>query len=52
MMLVAKGRSVQRIQELLGVSASTVNTHVNHIYRKMDVHGRQEMLDFLERDAV
>lgn len=49
MTLVAKGRSSQRIQEILGVSASTVNTHVNHIYRKMGVHGRQEMLDLLER---
>ena len=49
MTLVAKGRSVQRIQEALGVTASTVNTHVNHIYRKLDVHSRQEMLDLLER---
>lgn len=51
MVLVAKGRSAQRIQEALGVSASTVNTHVNHIYRKMGVHSRQEMLDLIEGDS-
>lgn len=51
MTLIAKGRTSQRIQEVLELSASTVNTHVNHIYRKMDVHGRQEMIDVIERDA-
>ena len=50
MTLIGKGRSAQRIQEALDVSASTVNTHVNHIYRKMGVHSRQEMLDLLERE--
>ena len=50
MTLIAKGRSAQRIQEALEVSTSTVNTHVNHIYRKMGVHSRQEMLDLLERE--
>ena len=52
MMLVAKGRSSQRIQEALGVTASTVNTHINHIYRKMDVHGRQDMLDIIEGESL
>ena len=49
MTLVAKGRSVQRIQEALGIAASTVNTHISHIYRKLGVHSRQEMLDMLDR---
>ena len=48
MVLAAKGRSVQRIQEALGIAASTVNTHISHIYRKMDVHCRQEMLDLID----
>lgn len=51
MTLIAKGRSVQRIQETLGIAASTVNTHVGHIYRKMGVHSRQEMLDFIDSDG-
>lgn len=51
MMLVAKGRSTPRIQEALGVTSGTVNTHMSHIYRKLDVHDKQEMLDLLESVA-
>lgn len=49
--LAAKGRTMQRIQEELGISAGTANTHLNHVYRKLGVHDRQEMLDLLERKA-
>ena len=48
MVLVAKGRSAQKIQEMLGLSAGTVNTYLAHIYKKLDVHARQELLDLLE----
>jgi DNA-binding CsgD family transcriptional regulator len=51
MVLVAKGRTAQRIQEELGISAGTTNTHLNHVYRKLGVHDRQQMLDLLESDA-
>lgn len=52
MTLVANGHSAQRIRELLDISTSTVNTHVNHIYRKMDVHSRQEMIDIIDEHAA
>lgn len=39
------GRSRSRIAEMLSVSENTVNTHINHIYHKLDVHGYQEFLD-------
>ena len=48
MVLVAKGRTAQRVQEIMGISAGTVNTHLSHIYRKLGVHSKQEMLDKLE----
>lgn len=48
LMLVAKGRTTQRIQEELGISAGTVNTHLDHLYKKLDVHDRQQLLDLLE----
>ena len=48
MVLVAKGRSAQKIQEMLGLSAGTVNTYLARIYKKLDVHARQELLDLLE----
>lgn len=46
--LAAKGRTTQRIREELGISTGTVNTHLMHIYKKLDVHDRQQMLDMLD----
>lgn len=46
--LAAKGRSTQRIREELGISVGTVNTHLAHIYKKLDVHDRQQMIDMLD----
>ena len=48
LILAAKGRTNQRIREELGISAGTVNTHLMHIYRKLGVHDRQQMIDMLE----
>ena len=45
--LLYAGRSVPYISERLVVSQNTVKTHVRHIYAKLDVHGRQELLDVL-----
>ena len=49
--LMAKGRSAPRIQEELHLSMNTVNTHTSHIYQKLQVHSRQELLDLLEETA-
>lgn len=49
--LIAKGRSAPRIQEELHLSMNTVNTHTSHIYQKLKVHSRQELLDLLEDTA-
>lgn len=46
-MLLVQGRSHSFIQDELGLSGSTVKTHVAHIYAKMDVQGRQELLDLV-----
>lgn len=40
-----QGRSIPYISQELLVSPSTVKTHVQAIYRKLDVHTRQELLD-------
>lgn len=52
MAMVAKGRSSQRVADDLGVSLSTVNSHIYHIYQKMGVHSRQQMLDRIESYAA
>ena len=43
--LLAVGRNSTRIQEELSISLGTVNTHTHHIFRKMDVHSQQELID-------
>ncbi len=43
-----QGRSSRRIQEELFISESTANTHIRHIYRKLGVHSKQELLDVLD----
>jgi len=48
LMLAAKGRTTQRIKEELGISTGTANTHLMHIYKKLDVHDRQQLLDMLD----
>lgn len=52
MVLIAKGRSTPRIREELGLTTGTVNTHVANLYRKLDVHDRQEVIDMVESGHV
>lgn len=42
------GRSSRRIQEELLISESTVHTHARHIYQKLGIHSKQELLDMVE----
>lgn len=46
--LLLRGRTIARIQEELFISASTVNTHIRHIYGKCEVANKQELLDLFE----
>lgn len=50
--LLAKGRNSAAIQEALYISAGTANTHVRHIYRKLDVHSQHELIDLVESMVV
>lgn len=43
-----RGYSLQRIAELDVVSLNTVKSHWKNLYRKLDVHTRQELIDFVE----
>lgn len=46
---LARGRSQPYIRDELVLSKNTVATHVKHIYQKLEVHSRQELLDLVER---
>lgn len=49
MLLLAKGRSIEHIQETLVITYSTAKSHTNHIYRKLNVHSREELIELVER---
>lgn len=49
LLLLLQGRNLPHIQEKLVLASGTVRTHVNKIYKKLDVHSRQELLDLLTR---
>ena len=52
MELIARGNSMASIAERLVISENTVRTHAKHIYTKLDIHKRQELLDMLhEREG-
>ena len=46
--LLAKGRNAAYIQEQLYISEGTARTHMRHIYKKLDIHTQQELMDLVE----
>lgn len=48
MVLLAKGRNLPFIQEELLLSKSTVSTHRQHIYAKLDIHSQQELINLVQ----
>lgn len=46
-MLLAQGRTCSFIQDELVLAESTIKTHMSHIYTKMEVSGRQGMMDLV-----
>ena len=49
--LLAQGRSAPYIRDALIISKGTVTTHLKHIYRKLDVHSRQELIDLVRAEG-
>lgn len=46
--LLVRGHGKTRIAETFLISENTVRGHVKHIYAKLDVHSKQELLDLFE----
>lgn len=49
--MLGKGRSAPFIADSLFISKGTVKTHTRHIYDKMGVHSKQELLDLIEGES-
>jgi len=47
--LITQGRSKREVGERLFVSENTVKAHVKHIYTKMGIHNKRELLDAYEQ---
>lgn len=45
--LVALGRSAKYIADELQVSYNTTRTHIRHIYEKLNIHSKQELIDLV-----
>ena len=45
------GRDVDRIADALGLSPNTVRSYRKSLYAALGVHGRQELLDLVEREG-
>lgn len=48
--LIYRGRSAKHIAERLFISEGTVKTHTYNIYRKMDIHTRDELMNIVEKE--
>ena len=47
-MMVGRGRNGTFIQEKLLISKSTYQTHMRNLYKKLDIHSDQELIDHIE----
>ena len=43
---------MNHIMEELVISEGTAKTHINHVYKKLNVHSRHELLDLIESIEV
>ena len=46
---MAKGRVGKFVAEKYVLSYQTVKTHIKHLYAKLDVHSRQELISLVDQ---
>ena len=49
--MLARGHNGYHVRDALTLSYNTVKTHVKRIYRKLDVHSQQELIDLVDHRA-
>ncbi len=49
--LLARGRTAAYIGRSLGIAPDTAKTHIRSIYRKMDVHTQQDLIELIDREV-
>ena len=51
LLLLARGRTLPYIESQLFISNSTARTHARNIYRKLDVHTKQALINMVESEC-
>ena len=46
-MLIARGFTTDNVAKKLYISPYTVNTHIRHVYEKIGIHKRSELIDYI-----
>lgn len=46
--MLVQGYSVSRVSEVLHIAEGTATTHKRHIYKKLDVHTKNELIDLIK----
>lgn len=49
--LYARGYSLQKVADELHITRSTAQSHIKHVYRKLGVHSRDELIELLDGSA-
>ncbi len=47
--LLARGRTAVYIGRSLGIAPDTAKTHIRSIYRKMDIHAQQDLIEMIDQ---
>lgn len=50
--LLARQKTILQIEEDLYVAQGTIKAHISHIYKKLDVHSRDELHELLEPSQI
>lgn len=46
--LISSGRSISVAADTLGIAPSTVKSHKDHIYQKLGIHSKEDLLDMMD----
>lgn len=49
---LARGRDLAFMEEKFVLSRNTVKMHIKHVYEKLDVHSKQEVIDLVQASAL
>jgi DNA-binding CsgD family transcriptional regulator len=49
---IAQGRSSKKIQDALSLSKNTVNSYISHLYAKLGVHSKEDVIELVDTTII